>query len=461
VHGSKGSKGRFDRVRSALRWLGQSPLRCLSATFLLALAIRMIVVLFTYRSLPDADKHYEAFGWEMGWAARALASGRGFSSPYYPWSGPTALEPPLYPFLLSLIFRAFGIYTLTSAFVALSVNSLLSALTCIPVYLSAEYSLGRRYAKYAALAWALYPFAIYFSAARSWEYALTGLLFTTCFCIAQRIHRTANPLAWLGWGALYGLTDHSNASVLSCMPFLLLLALHQVRKRGGRWFLCGVLASIGLLVALTPWTVRNYRTFGAIIPVRDNIWLEIYADNFGNVQQDDSSPPSCDSRPWPPNDPAEMRKYLTMGEAAYMAEKHALSIEDFHQHHQYRFLIVQSLRRAIYYWTGYWSFSAAELKAQPTGPYNMFYVTCMTLLMLLGIRRLWSFNRSGLLPYLVLLCVFPLTYYLTNTPMDYRQPIEPAVVVLAVAGFIALRRKEGFFAAAPTAEFRAEVHQLA
>ena len=39
--------------------------------------IRMIVVLFTYRDLPDADKLYERFGWEMGWVARALASGMG------------------------------------------------------------------------------------------------------------------------------------------------------------------------------------------------------------------------------------------------------------------------------------------------------------------------------------------------------------------------------------------------
>ena len=61
---------------------------------LAAPAIRLLVVLFVYRDLPDADKFYESFGWEMGWAARAMASGHGFSSPYFPWSGPTALEPP-------------------------------------------------------------------------------------------------------------------------------------------------------------------------------------------------------------------------------------------------------------------------------------------------------------------------------------------------------------------------------
>ena len=59
---------------------------------------------FTYRDLPDADKLYERFGWEVGWVARALASGHGFSSPYFPPSGPTAMVSPLYTFLLSLGF---------------------------------------------------------------------------------------------------------------------------------------------------------------------------------------------------------------------------------------------------------------------------------------------------------------------------------------------------------------------
>jgi len=408
--------------------------RALPPIVLAAFAIRLCVVVFTYRTLPDADKFYESFGWEMGWIARALAGGHGFSSPYHPWSGPTAIESPLYPALLSVIFRLFGIYSLTSAFVALALNGLLSALTCIPIYFSAKYSLGARNAKYAAWAWAFYPFAIYFSAARAWEYALTGLLFTTCFCIAQRIHKSTNPLAWLGWGALFGLTAHSNPSVLSTLPFLLMLALFKVRRAGGRWFLFGALTSVAVLAVLTPWTIRNYRALGVLCPIRDNIWLEIYADNFGNAALDDSSPPSADNRPYPASDPTELRKYLSMGETAYLAEKHALALADFHQHHNYRFLFVKSLRRFFYYWTGYWSFSARELQAQPTEPFLMFYIGGITLLMLRGARRLWSINPNAALPYLVLICVFPLTYYITNTLMDYRQPIESAIVVLAVAG---------------------------
>ena len=117
------------------RWL-------LPIIILVAFTIRLVVVCFTYRDLPDADKYYEQFGWEMGWIARALASGHGFSSPYYPISGPTAIESPLYPALLAVVFKLFGIYSLTSGFIILSINSLLSALTCIPIYFSAKYSLG-------------------------------------------------------------------------------------------------------------------------------------------------------------------------------------------------------------------------------------------------------------------------------------------------------------------------------
>ena len=399
----------------------------------------MIVVVATYRDIPDADKFYERFGWEMGWIARALASGHGFSSPYYPFSGPTAIESPLYPGLLSIVFRLFGIYSLSSAFVILTINSILSTLTCIPVYFSAKYSLGARAAKFAAWVWALYPFAIYFSAGRVWEYSLTGLLFTTCFCIAQRIHQSARPLAWIGFGALYGITAHSNPSIMSTLPFLLGFALWQVHKAGKRWMLNGALTVLAFVAVLTPWTIRNYRALGVVVPIRDNIWLEMYADNFGNSPNDHTSPPSCDNRPYPASDPAEMKKYLAMGEIPYLNEKHALSMSDFQNHPHYKFLVVKTLRRVVYYWTGFWSFSAQELRDQPFTPETVFYVSTVTMFMLVGIVSLWRSNRAAVIPYLLLIGTFPITYYLTHPMMDYRQPIEPAVIVLGTAVSFSLR----------------------
>jgi hypothetical protein len=60
--------------------------------------------------------------------------------------------------------------------------------------------------------------------------------------------------------------------------------------------------------------------------------------------------------------------------------------------------------------------------------------------MLVGFLTFWSQDRRGALPYLVLIGLFPLTYYFTHASADYRQPIEPEVVVLVAVGILSLKR---------------------
>ncbi|MGA9673569.1 MAG: hypothetical protein WBQ94_30540, partial [Terracidiphilus sp.] len=215
------------------------------------------------------------------------------------------------------------------------------------------------------------------------------------------------------------------------VPFLVLLALYKVRRSGGRWLLLGTLTTVATIAVLTPWTVRNYRTLGILCPVRDNFWLEVYDDNSGDASLDPSSA-------HPSSNPVEMRKFLAMGEPAFLAEKHTLAVEYLREHPE--FFVRKTLHRMLYYWTGYWSFSAEEIREQPYEPANVFYVCSITLLMLLGIRRLWRLNHAATLPYLVLIAIFPVTYYVTHPLMDYRQPIEPAIIVLVVSGALSLRR---------------------
>jgi hypothetical protein len=44
------------------------------------------------------------------------------------------------------------------------------------------------------------------------------------------------------------------------------------------------------------------------------------------------------------------------------------------------------------------------------------------------------------LHYLALIAFFPITYYVTHATPDYRQPIEPEIVVLVVMGVLSLKR---------------------
>jgi hypothetical protein len=66
-------------------------------------------------------------GYEMGWIAQNIVNGEGFKvGNYYAWMA------PLYPFILSLVFRVFGSYTLSSSIVILIIQSFISSMGCDP-----------------------------------------------------------------------------------------------------------------------------------------------------------------------------------------------------------------------------------------------------------------------------------------------------------------------------------------
>jgi hypothetical protein len=71
----------------------------------LFLRVGWIIVGHTYKFKP-ADQNF-GFGWEMGRIGAAIASGKGFSNPFGAQTGPTAWEPPLYPYLTAIVFHLF------------------------------------------------------------------------------------------------------------------------------------------------------------------------------------------------------------------------------------------------------------------------------------------------------------------------------------------------------------------
>ena len=396
-----------------------------------ALALRLTVAVSSFRSIAVPLHDHSQFGAEMGWVARSLASGQGFSSPFSPATGPTALVPPLFPFLLAQVFRVLGIYTAKSALAVLSLDCLLSALTCIPIYLSLRHAAGERPAQLAGWLWVIYPFAIYFSGAQVWDYALTSFLFACCFLLAQRLHLQERSWVWFGFGVLYGVTVLSNPAVLSLFPFLLVNALWKVKRAGCSWLLHGVCTVIALTVVVGPWAIRNNHVMHAVSPVRDGFWLEFWAGNNGDTF---TSNPA-----WahPASNQIEMRTYEAEGETLYLAHKHIVAVS-FVRHHLLFFAKV-SMRRAVRFWTGFWSLRSAYRQFQPLDLPNVVFCTCITFLMLRGMWHWWKQDRDHAILYLAALIVFPLPYYLTHSSMDYRQPIEPEVVILVTIGLFGFK----------------------
>lgn len=422
---SRRTKGRYEPFRAAAAWVTRSPGRWLGVTILLALSLRMMVVLNGFRDVAYGSSDFNLFGWEMGWTARSIFLGHGFSSPFQQLTGPTALVPPLYPYLLAGVFKLFGLYTAEAAFVTLSLNALFSSLSCVPIYYLVRNSLDLRAARIVSLGWAIYPFAIYFSAGRVWDYALTSLLFCCCLLVAQKLH-LRGWLAWIGFGVLYGVAVLSNPSIVTMLPFLLLIAMYKVWRVDGRWFAKGLVASLAFAAVCAPWAIRSERVMHAQFFLRDGYWLEFYAGNNGDTFNSNTE--------WahPASNPAEMKKYAAEGEIAYMAEKHALAAKWVASHKL--FFAGLCVRRAVRFWMGFWSFSAAYFAKEPFDLPNTPFCIFLTFFMVRGLRRWWREDWGAVLPYLLAVIIFPLPYYLSHSSADYRQPIEPIILLLVCVG---------------------------
>src|SRR5208282_4636313 len=166
--GSSPPSNGWKRIRTSPAWTSPA---WTSPTWIAAIALLLrvswIIIGHTYK-FKDTDDNF-GFGWEMGRIAASLASGHGFSSPFGPATGPTAWEPPLYPYLTAGVFLIFGIYSQASAFVLLSLNSVFSALTCIPIFLIARRIFSEKVAVASAWAWALLPNVIFWCTRAIWE----------------------------------------------------------------------------------------------------------------------------------------------------------------------------------------------------------------------------------------------------------------------------------------------------
>jgi hypothetical protein len=233
-------------------------------------------------------------------------------------------------------------------------------------------------------------------------------------------------LAWVGFGLLYGVAVLSNPSILTMLPLLLLIAVYKVWSVGGAWKTKALIALLAFMTAVTPWQIRNRNAMHADFFLRDGFWIEFYAGNNGDTHESNSA--------WahPASSDAEMRKYVQLGEMGYIADKHRLATE-FVTHHP-GFFAVATARRFVRFWTGFWSFSAGYLKYEPLDVPNFPFCVFLCWALVRGVRRFWEESAWMTLPYLLAVIVFPLPYYLTHASMDYRQPLEPVIIVLVTVG---------------------------
>src|SRR4051812_16701992 len=399
----------WSRIRDSVFWI-----------FLIALFLRVgwIVIGHTYKFKTTDDNF--SFGWEMGRIAASLASGHGFRSPFGPPTGPTAWEPPLYPYVTAGVFLIFGIYSKASAFVLLVLNSVFSALTCIPIFLIARRMFSEKVAVGSAWAWALLPNVMFWCTRAVWETSLSALLLATVFWVALTMEDRDGWGPWLAFGGLWGLIALNGTSLLAFLPAAGLWAWYRrskVRKRslGGV-----VLASCIFVACITPWLVRNYRTFGKFIFIRDNFGAELRLGNGNGA--DGTLMLYLD----PPHDSYAMRQFQAMGELNYIAMRKQQAIQYIKADYG-RFAIL-SVKRFICFWAG------PPRVTDPAwlGPAKDSLFLATSVLMFWGLARALRQRRPGAWLLFWLVLFYPAIYYFVYAIPRYRHAIEPEVAILCV-----------------------------
>jgi len=213
-------------------------------------------------------------GFEMAAVAQSLAEHGMYANPFQPaMTGPTALVPPLFPFLLAGLIRILRQPTLiviaavclniaTDAFIAWLLPRL-----SVAFYGTYKPGIG------AAVLW-LFSMRLM----PQWDLSLTiaGLL---SFCLISRTAVMRGRMALTaGAGLLGGMVLLANPATVSVIALWMVFLFVAYRPGWPQALRQTAAMSLVAILCLAPWLVRNYRTWHAIV-LRTSFGITLYSSN--------------------------------------------------------------------------------------------------------------------------------------------------------------------------------------
>jgi hypothetical protein len=376
-----------------------------------ALSVRIWVLLKLLPAQMQAGFYEKNEPARIAWC---LVSGYGFSSPWpHTALAPTAQQPPVYPCLLAGIFQLTGAYTYASLWVAVGLNAAASSLTAVLILKLGKRDFGVATGIVAAWIWAVWVYEAVVSV-RLWESSLSALMLVCALQLLGSLEQSSATTDWLLFGLLGAISALTNTTLLSLFPFFWAGLWLSHRRRGETSAKLLLVSVAACVLALLPWSLRNYARFHRFIPVRDNLGLELWIGNHPGVTH------LYDFSGFPLRDPAE---YNRLGELGFMEAERAIAVRFIAQHP--REFLRLSAERCFAYWT-----SPEPALWLPFG-----------LLAWFGSALLYRRAGAKALPYAVVLLIFPVIYYVTHPWPTYRHPTEPVMLLLAAYAGIGLAKR--------------------
>jgi hypothetical protein len=388
--------------------------------FVAALSARVLLLALLHRE-PSIE-----FA-EMELLAKSLAETGTLANPYSLPTGPSAHHAPFFPFLLSLIFRWLGYgrgaalamtgMTFVFASAQYALLPLLAAKSGLPVSVGAV-----------AGAFGAIPFRIVREA--KWETSMNGLILLLCTFAALHWIRSLETDRFRTSaivGLFYGV---AMIAVPMYLPVLLILAAAAVLRgmslRKPRLFQQAAVLLLCAAIGVSPWIVRNYLQFRALVFVRSNYPLEFNISN-----NDDSYPLATDNFSigfphnfitlhHPGSNQTEARLVQQLGEIAYNRACLANALRWCSQH-KAKFIDL-TVQRFFLFW----------FPLGGTQPVKALLLAGVALAGLFGAVLMQIRKNTDLrIPVLALLIGFPIPYYFIQIDTRYRYPVEWCLFLLA------------------------------
>ncbi len=250
-------------------FLTRSDVPWLAVSVLAAVCLRAVWVMYVNVD-PNEGRFDDSVFYHN--VAHVLAEGLGYSDPWI--GGPTAHWMPAYPAALAVLYKLFGWHLV----LAKGLNIGLAAATVALTYLIAKRIFDRRVAYLGALVLAFFPGQIYFS-----TLVMAETMFAVAFLLVLLLAlmwTVDRPTARWWQVLLIGVLVGASAMVRAEGVFLsfVLAVLWALTVRPWRTVArYAALLALGVVLALTPWTVRNAFEFHAFIPLRPDAGSAISA----------------------------------------------------------------------------------------------------------------------------------------------------------------------------------------
>lgn len=217
------------------------------------------------------------------------------------------------------------------------------------------------------------------------------------------LRMTAAPARWLRWFALglwLGALALLNPALTVCYPILVLWPLWRTRPSGFIAFLRPTAVTIaGWLMAITPWTVRNFVQFEEFMYIRGGFPIELW---LGVCPEADSHGAAVYTAQFPLSSDVVQQRVASIGERAFIREcderaRAAITVAPR------RFVKLIAVRTVDYWMGSIFSHSAPNAGGAPASVFRagvMYFLIAETAVVVLAllINRGWGRDVHGCSP---------------------------------------------------------------